>query len=228
MSELLRRHGTRLGLRVYESHPGGGTYDGLALFTETGNERKQLAFFHTLSQRLDIVDARGSVQDANVPGWPGGDQYVLAFVSSADPKTVVDDAERALGFPSSGTIPPSTPAITCTRAIAAFLRARALERETYDVRSGWALDEPREWIAVAPAVRDAVASAAPGTSKAVRAASRLWRVAQASAEHGVVLDLGSGEAISTRTGHRESIWELYQRTRSLPPIVSWIATELHG
>lgn len=229
VAELLRHHGEARKLRVIEWHPGGGQYDGLALFTEDDAKPRKLGFFHTLSERLDVVGADGTT-DAVVSEWPDGDRYALALLSAESPSRVVREAGLALGLPADVPVSPTNPSTACVRALAAYLRERAMDPLSLDVRSGWV--EPdggtREWIARFPSVRDAVINAPDGSWARVCAASRLWRIGADGSEHGVILDFASGKAFSSRADRYESLWNMYRERRSLKPLTRWISDQITG
>lgn len=139
ISELFRRHHNRYGLRVFETHPGGGQYDCLSVYGSSSKKiTEHYCDFNIQSQHLHILS--GVEHDSDVferIRWPYDNDYVLALLVADDPKKTVDDLESLLGFPKIKQLPSTTPPVLCARVIAAFLARYSFSREKYQTRSLW-------------------------------------------------------------------------------------------
>lgn len=122
-SELARRHPQHV---VYEMHPGGGTYDVLALFTLP----------HAPVDRAIMINRAGTLQVHNVPGV--GDRIVGTWsdvLGTQNAHRVVKQIEAAAQLSLSGTAPKSTKRTLAYRFIACVLNAALNDRHDWDARN---------------------------------------------------------------------------------------------
>jgi hypothetical protein len=139
VAELIRRHHAQVDLRIYETHPGGGLYDCLSLFAGAFPSGTHLCDFNQASAHLHafgkVSSPRCNLEDLR---WPDGNDYVLAYLRSEDPKEVVDQIGSILGLPVSGkVVPPITAPVLAARLIAEIMSRSMLDRFGFDVRSGY-------------------------------------------------------------------------------------------
>lgn len=141
VTELLRRHCEKRKLSVLELHPGGGQYDCIALQLMPHEFPGQcLCQFNQLTQHMHIFGHYSKPElSLEELRWPENNNYVEAFLSSYDPKQVIDQVEKVLGLPSlkGKQLPPTTPQVLSFRLISELLERCMLAREYIDVRCGW-------------------------------------------------------------------------------------------
>ena len=125
VSELLRRYPGRFIL--IETHPGGGQYDCLAIYTK---DLKHIADFNRVGsfhifERLDGKQVTQEPMDI----W-------LALITEKRPQKILDEICTNLGLLIPKRVPSSTPEIITYRFIAAFLAGTAFGRDKWECRNG--------------------------------------------------------------------------------------------
>lgn len=204
VAELVRRHQPRFGLRVLETHPGGGQYDCLSLTMASpdGAHRVHLAAFNLGSGRVTVFNPVGT--DGGVEHWR--DDFFAEFsVRSDDPKAGVDRTEALLGLPRLRTLPPVGTAARCLRILASVMETQAFAREPLRAESAWHDSSGMEgsyvagWLAtVFPALAGKAAADTEGVSQA-RIAARVWKVGR------VAIDIASGTAVKVAQPDRTTL-----------------------
>jgi hypothetical protein len=107
-SELVRRHPDQL--KLIRSHPGGGQYDCLTIWS--------IAHPHRTIQlnRLGRIHMHGP-SATELADWSPTD---WADYLAADPRQFLERLERAAGLPTPGSPPPATPTTLTYRVLAAI------------------------------------------------------------------------------------------------------------
>ncbi len=127
VSEFLRRHPKRF--RLIETHPGGGQYDCLSLYTL--DNLRHVASFNRAG-RLHVFwrpcgDGR-EVEPFDV--WE-------AMAEAWDPKSLLDQVCERIGVPVPAKLPSSTPEVVVYRVIAAFLTHSVFGVTEWECRNGF-------------------------------------------------------------------------------------------
>lgn len=136
-SELMRRHHTSAGLKVFKTHPGGGMYDCLSFCLEPG---KPLFDLNIGSGRLHLFQPYGKPRtDEKGLGWPEEDSFLRRVIGAHDPKEVVDEIEDLVGLPSrrNRTLPPTTAPVLVFRLMAVLLQRHVFSRHRMHLLCGW-------------------------------------------------------------------------------------------
>ena len=229
-AEIIRRH-PALDLRLLETHPGGGQYDGVTLVR--GPDHILVCSFNLAGSSLllgpPLRPARSTTQETPYP--PTVDLWRYPQHGWAEDRRALAIAMEAhLGFPDPPAHhQPSSPTVLALAVIAELLDRLALSDRPVDLRNGWYDSSGhdgcgvRSWTATLPALRglDATAPSLPLR----RAATRCWSLDRAVHPHrpSVVVDLASSrwwcdgqERASFATlyraggGIRAMAWELEQ------------------
>lgn len=97
VAELFRRHLEHPKLRVYKTHPGGGMYDCLGLWSGgwpgaqcPGSFILQSAHFHP---GIPYQPTEARLADMQ---WPGANDYMLTYLAAEDPTRVIDQVAALL------------------------------------------------------------------------------------------------------------------------------------
>jgi hypothetical protein len=136
VAEMMRWFHQSHKLRVFEKHPGGGQYDGLALHGETFGEVEQLCFFNWPGS-LTVFGSSGREGE-----WshqiPMKD-LVSSYLCAPDPAVMVDWLAVELGLADTRpeAIPSTTPPVLVFRLIAEILERSALGRDPLEARWGF-------------------------------------------------------------------------------------------
>lgn len=139
IAELFRRHHESAYLRLYETHPAGGTYDCLSLYSGSFPGGSHLCDFNQASSHFHVFGRLGT-PTKTLPDlrWPDENNYVMAYLQSQDPKTVIDQIESVLGLPpATSPLPLTTAPVLCIRLIAESLARCAFDRLGLDARNGF-------------------------------------------------------------------------------------------
>ncbi len=235
VTELLRRHCEKRKLSVLELHPGGGQYDCIALQLMPGDGEfpgECLCQFNQLTQHMHIFGhytrPESSLEELR---WPEGNNYVEAFLSSPDPKQVVDQVEKVLGLPSpkGKQLPPTTPEVLSFRLISALTERYMLARECVDVRCGWYDSSGmegcyvREELNLFPEIQRQIETA--GERMKARVAMGYWLLIAEFPDHDrklrAVIDLQGKVYFPNQPDQPWSFWEEYKtNNRQLLPLVN--------
>lgn len=192
VAELVRRHQPRFGLRVLETHPGGGQYDCLSLTMTGGDESAaiHLAAFNLDTGRVTVFHPIGS--DGGAAHWRD-DYYAEFAIRADDPKAGVDRVEALLGLPRLRTLPAASPAAKSLRILAAVMEAEAFMREPLRAECAWHDSSGMEGSYVAAwlgaAFPTLAARAVADERRQARVAGRVWRIGN------VVLDVATGTGV---------------------------------
>ncbi|MBM3496776.1 MAG: hypothetical protein FJX72_21010, partial [Armatimonadetes bacterium] len=189
IADIMRRHEAAAGLRVIETHPGGGQYDCRTILQPTASDYGPSIFFNLLSDNAKCFGSFGPPRRVERPEWAGADQgpdrlaYVEAVLRADHRMEVVNYLEAMLGLPS----PTRSPATT-RHALSYRVMAEVAARAVFDgpvVRwvngredaSGYPQDDPvRPVLRLVPAIArllDARAVEQPSTP-ADAAGYRYW------------------------------------------------------
>lgn len=226
LTETVRRAGDRL--RIYETHPGGGSYDCLSLFSGAGDAVAHLTrggSFHVLS-RLD-----GATRLGNVPEGVEGSSWNLwpGVIAAADPAGIVDEICQRIGLTVPSKLPPSTPAVLTYRFITTFLSQATGGRTSWECRSGF-LDSSgpggcrvrSEWFDAFPVAKERLL-ARDDSDFLNQAAYRFWFILRNSEP---VLSLETTGTVSSLSGVKVNISKAYRTDRRIWPIITTIAEDL--
>lgn len=200
VAELLRRHGARHDLRVIETHPCSGQYDCVTLCAPPGaGAFAAAADFHVPAQHFHVHQPFTAVEPRPVRlGGDADNAYVLAYLTAADPKEVVDAVEASLGLPAPVGPLGETPASLAARSLAMLLDRRMNDRRRLDVRNGWSEDgwsaALAPWVSEVPGFAPLAASGS--VSDQIHQGRRLWRVAPVESSRGVTFDFSRAAAHS--------------------------------
>lgn len=235
LTELVRRHQNECGLRVYETHPGGGQYDCLTLvWYDASRRRRHLCDFNVASQHIHVWEPyeRPRLRLGDL-WWPDQNDYVLPFLSACDPKEVVDAVEALLGLPEGRRPQPTTPPILVLRIIASLMERNAFARRALEARCCWHDSSGmggsflHDWVAWFPSVQEKVEAhmRAGDYDGACRAAGRLWRVSREGLNSGVILDLATGRArVTDGKAEQMDLWGVFHgQSRSIRDITDHVA-----
>ncbi len=123
--ELIRRYPNKF--IIIETHPGGGTYDCLSLYTKKEEHCADLnrgGRFHVF-MRFDGLHK-------DVDAYPIWDE----LSRKEDYPGILDILCRMMGLPIPHRLPPSTPAVLVYRFIAAFLAHSCFGVDYWECRNG--------------------------------------------------------------------------------------------
>lgn len=120
VSELLRRFPGKF--QVIETHPGGGMYDCLSIFSNA----RHVADFNRAGS-FHVFDSSSGQSPLDI--W-----HLLA---EEDIKDVLDLVCRSLELKAPAKLPPSTPAVIVYRFIAAFLGHSVFGKDEWECRNGY-------------------------------------------------------------------------------------------
>lgn len=193
-AELIRRHQARFGLRVLETHPGGGQYDCLSLTMPANGmaHAVHLAAFNLGSGRVTIFHPIGT--DGSAEHWRD-DYYAEYAIRQQEPCAVIDRIEALAGLPRIRKLPPVDTAVRCVRILAAVMEAEALAREPRRAECGWydssgtGGSSVQAWLTSAFPRIASDARREPDWQGQARVAARAWKIGDA------VLDIASGSAV---------------------------------
>ena len=125
VSELYRRHPDKF--KIIETHPGGGQYDCLSLYTDN----KHIADFNRVG-RLHVFEpftrSRNDVRPYKI--WD-------AMLREHNLKKVLDKVSLMIGLKVPKKLPPSNPTTIVYRFIAAFLSHAVFGINEYECRNGF-------------------------------------------------------------------------------------------
>jgi hypothetical protein len=144
----VRRHPSTT--RILHTQPGGGQYDCLTIVSATGDEGHIDLNRNGRIHLVQRFDGRPGNESEPIE-W---DDYLLA-----DPRTFVDDLERAIGLPTPPHVPPSTSRTLTYRvlaalAVTAFKSVHPIEIQPgYWDTSGWS-GGPNDALDSFPAIPD--------------------------------------------------------------------------
>ena len=126
VAEMVRRHP---GIRVIESHPGGGMYDCLDLILADDPA--------ALTPRITVnrVGRAHFRLDTEAPAhsW---DDFWCEYLAADDSREIIRRMEALAGLAAPRRLPVSTAAVVTYRFIAAFLAHSAFGLERWECRSG--------------------------------------------------------------------------------------------
>ena len=203
LAELMRRHLQKYDLRVLRTHPCSGQYDCLSVYGPNAADpygvslcdfNAPVGTVHRFHGLADGVVAVGAADRLELTG---------RLLASDDPKQLVDEVEKFLGWPPvSGRLPFENPAVLAFRLIADLLERTVLHRSPLEVDCAWLDDSGgasvQSWTHSVPAAREALGRLPVTASwrQRMRLAARFWAV---EARKGladtrrVVFDLKSGD-----------------------------------
>lgn len=199
-AELVRRHDLKFGLRVIETHPGGGQYDCISLTMARAGAAHvvHLAAFNLGSGRVTVFHPIGS--DGSAQQWRS-DFFAEFALRQDEPRAVVDRVEALIGLPRAKKLPPASVGARCARLLAGVMEIEAFAREPLRSECGWLDSSGMDGCSVRPWLVTAFpefASSAGGAGE-MRRAARVWRVG------GVALDFGSGTAVKLAKPEQRSV-----------------------
>ncbi|MFH1480928.1 MAG: hypothetical protein ABIG67_06650 [Pseudomonadota bacterium] len=122
-SELYRRHPGKF--KIIETHPGGGQYDCLALYTE----KQHIADFNRKG-RLHVFEPF-----TRSPDNPGPYEVWNVMLNEHNLKKVLDKISLMIGLQIPSKLPPSNPTTIVYRFIAAFLSHAVFGINKYECRN---------------------------------------------------------------------------------------------
>jgi hypothetical protein len=233
LAEIFRRQGTCYPLRILRLNPGGGTYETLALFAARQQDPFGESLFH-MNWPSHHIHFFGSVADKqpekekDSSGCESGTNYVLEYLTSEDPSTLIGRIEQMCGFPPPpARLPPSSATVLALRTLASLV-----ERFTFDPRPltfdcGW-IDtawgaEPADWLSALPLSFDP--RQPDDWREQMRLSSRFWKISVRDGTRSVVFDLASG--LTYRQGGILNLVEQYSAAkRQLSPLVEGLYQEL--
>jgi hypothetical protein len=137
--QLMRRYHHKYSLRILETHPGGGQYDCLSLYSSVNSfPGTHLLDFNLGSGRIHIWNRIASKHSDNALK----DKlinFVDEYLMSSDPKDLIDSIGRILEHEAktSGAIPSTTPPVLVSGFISGLMQQQMLSRNMVDIRSGW-------------------------------------------------------------------------------------------
>jgi hypothetical protein len=114
IADLMRRHEATAGLRVIETHPGGGQYDCRTILQPTATDYGPCIDFNLQSGNAACSGTFGCRRQVDRPWWAGEDQgpdrlaYVEAVLQAPHRMEVVNLLEAMLGLPSPARSPVTT------------------------------------------------------------------------------------------------------------------------
>lgn len=137
--QLMRRYHHKYSLRILETHPGGGQYDCLSLYSSaTSFPGIHLMDFNLGSGRIHIWNRINGKHPDDVLK-DKITNFVDEYLTCSDPKDVIDSIGSILGHDAktSGAIPLTTPPVLVSGLISGLMQRHILSRNMVDVRSGW-------------------------------------------------------------------------------------------
>lgn len=163
LADLMRRHERALGLRIAETHPGGGQYDCRTLFRPTEQDFGQLVSFNLQSGNAHLFEP--TVPGRRLPDIFGADPdgqrlaYVAAALSEPGRRPVRKWIEARLGLDRQGTLPLWTQHALTYAVMAgvaarfALIGPRVRWENGLEDTSGWPSDDPvRQEVRAVPAL----------------------------------------------------------------------------
>lgn len=114
IADIMRRHEATAGLRVIETHPGGGQYDCRTILQPTATDFGPHVHFNLQSGNAACFGTFGQPRRVERPHWAGEDQgpdrlaCVEAVLQAEHRMEVVNDLEAKLGLPSPARSPATT------------------------------------------------------------------------------------------------------------------------
>ncbi len=131
IADLMRRHEHPAGLRVIETHPGGGTYDCRTVLKPSATDFGPNIHFNIQSGNATCNGTFGARRPVRSPRWAGDEPdrlaYVDAVLQAPNRMDVVNHLEAMLGLPS----PPESP-VTTRHALSYRLMAEVAARSIFD------------------------------------------------------------------------------------------------
>ncbi len=231
IAELFRRYHKSSDLRVYELHPGGGTYDCLALRYRDYPRGNQLCHFHVPACHFHLFGAIGSprrrLEDLR---WPEGNNYVVQYLCGWDPKNIIDEISGLLGIPEPAhqTLPPTSPPVFMVRLIAELTGMMMLERHGIEVRSGY-LDSsgyPSETIRADLKLVRKIAEQIPEEESAQYGYGMRFWIFYRRTPHGTVpkliLDLRGVAYILGKEVEEASVWDAFRANAPIERLASML------
>ena len=210
VNEIMRRYPNRY--TIIQTHPGGGMYDCLSLFTKKGHihvaDLNREGSFH--------VFLEGACSSFDI--WQ-------MMSKEDDMKDVLNRVSEALRMPIPSKLPPSTPEIVCYRFIASFLSQTAFTRDKWRCRNG-CFDSSAPY-ARGGKIKDF--EKFPGAVDRLRtnkkddieneSSYRFWFLRKAENSHICVETTGN---VWSDNGNSYNLMELYKKEKRIWPLVNRI------
>lgn len=224
LTQVVRREPS---LRIHETHPGGGMYDCLALFSQEDCEIADLnrrGSFHVFTH----VDRSTADDDATLEPWAIWEEIARC----SNPTEIVDGICKRIGvesFDKSGSLPPSTPRVLSYRFIAEFLSWTMFRPERWSSRSGFHDSSGLEgsymevdWFKLFPCAADRVrVSAADDFLR--QPAYRFWFITR---DNEPMICLETTGTAWNLNGDCIDIPATYKRHRKIWPLILKVAEDL--
>jgi len=118
--QIMRRYQAQYGLRLFETHPGGGQYDCLALYSRMGNFKHHFFDFNLAAQSLHVW--RNEYKRFDV---------VDDYLQAENPKIFLDSLCRAAGLDVNIKLPPSTGPVIACGIMAKIVQSRIFSPDRY-------------------------------------------------------------------------------------------------
>jgi hypothetical protein len=236
---LLRRHQGQGKLRLAELHPGGGTYDCLALVGPIGEP--SLCIFNLAGSSL-LLRPRGRPvppPDADAAWHDDLWCYPPEYLAAGGAEFFVARIEARLGLTPPKKMPAASPSSVSVSVLAQLAQRFALSAAPPFFRSGWHDSAGMEgssvcpWVADFPKLQARCDAARDDWPKQALAAGRLWGIGSEKffERPDVVIDVATGQVYRTATSpaaEQGSLWSRYQKGTGIRELAWWVETLWKG
>ncbi|MFN7698130.1 MAG: hypothetical protein ACK6CU_08170 [Deltaproteobacteria bacterium] len=155
---------------------------------------------------------------------------------ATSPTAVADELEALVGLPPwHGALAPTSPPLLGIRLISGVMQRTMFAKEVTEAQCGFVdlgtgTAGVQTWIRRFSSIEAKVQEAGDNWRAVARHASRVWRIAGPRRERAVLLDLGSGVALTEGSEHeRAHLYREYQQNgHRLAPLVEWIVERLEA
>ncbi len=236
---LLRRHQGHGKLRLVELHPGGGTYDCLALAGPI--EESALCIFNVAGSSLLLHPRGRPVPPRDVDDEWHNDlwRYPSEYLAARGVEPFVARLEARLGLTPPKKLPPASPSSVSVSVLAQLAQRFALAARPPFFRSGWfdsagmAGSSVCPWVADFPKIQARCDAARDDWPKQALAAGRLWGIGSEKffERPDVVVDVATGQVYRTATSpavEQGSLWSRYQKGAGIRELAWWVETLWKG